>query len=553
MASGLVRRSGQRREHREGGLVSAEAGSEVNTAKADGKLRASVSAPVRLRFGAFVLSPRVRQLTRDGVPIPLIPKYFDLLVLLVRRRHEAVSKQHIFEQVWSDVVVSDGALAQAVRTLRRTLGDDSREPRYIRTVSRHGYQFVWPDVLEEPDDEPAAAPAAPRRPETQSREGGPASPKRPEIQSREGGTHPTDPTHLPHPTHLTHLTHPTHPTHLTHQTELADLIEQLLAATARAARDEARDIAERLHALGTAEAMARLSARPHHAAAVAIMRDARWNVPGAGDVPLLFDREAIGAIAALVGLRIADARRTIALRWASAAAAGALGGALSGTFGGILLTLSPGSNARPQSAVALAAVGALAGSVGAGGVAAGLAAAEALARSRRGLALVACGSIAGAIVAAVSDLVLRALLEALFGVRLFGAGSLPYGTAAIDGLVIGAAAGAGYALATAQPPGGGIAAPHGARRARTIAMVGLSCAIGAALLALAGRLLVGGMVHELARQSPDAQLVLAPLGRLIGEPDFGPVTRLLLSASEGGMFGCALAWGFTHRPPAKSR
>ena len=73
------------------------------------------------------------------------------------RRHDAVSKQAIFDEVWSDVVVSDGALSQAVRTLRRTLGDDSREPRFIRTVSRHGYQFVWAEVVEEIDDGQVAA------------------------------------------------------------------------------------------------------------------------------------------------------------------------------------------------------------------------------------------------------------------------------------------------------------------------------------------------------------------------------------------------------------
>jgi hypothetical protein len=325
-------------------------------------------------------------------------------------------------------------------------------------------------------------------------------------------------------------------------TDIEGLIDELITATAEGKSGEARDIAERLHALGTEQAIAHLTMRPRHARAIAVMRDARWNVPASGDVPLLGDREASRAIAALVRLRIADASRTIALRWASAAAAGALSGALSGTFGGILLTLSPGSNARPQSAVALAAIGALAGSVGAGGVAAGLAAAEALARSRRGLALVSCGALAGAVVAGLADLVLRAVLDTMFGVQL------RHATAAIDGLVIGGAAGAGYALATSQPPGGGIVAPHGRRRLMTIATVGASCAIAATLLAFAGRPLVGGMVHDVARNSPSAQLVLEPLGRLIGEPDYGPVTRSWLSAFEGVMFGCALAWGFTRRP-----
>ena len=51
-------------------------------------------------------------------------------------RGAAVHRREIFDRVWSDVIVSDSALSQAIRTIRRTLGDDSREPRFVRTVSR---------------------------------------------------------------------------------------------------------------------------------------------------------------------------------------------------------------------------------------------------------------------------------------------------------------------------------------------------------------------------------------------------------------------------------
>ena len=100
------------------------------------------NAGIRYRFGPFVLSPAQRLLLRDGVEVRLIPRYFDLLRLLIERRDEAVHRQEIFDRVWADVIVSDGALSQAIRTLRRALGDDPREPVFIRTVSRHGYQFV---------------------------------------------------------------------------------------------------------------------------------------------------------------------------------------------------------------------------------------------------------------------------------------------------------------------------------------------------------------------------------------------------------------------------
>ena len=106
----------------------------------------------RYRFSEFILSPRRRILVRNGRELPLIPRYFDLLVFLIERRTEAVHRREIFDRIWSDVVVSDSALSQAIRTIRRVLGDDSREPIFVRTVSRHGYRFVFGDVIEENDD-----------------------------------------------------------------------------------------------------------------------------------------------------------------------------------------------------------------------------------------------------------------------------------------------------------------------------------------------------------------------------------------------------------------
>jgi DNA-binding winged helix-turn-helix (wHTH) protein len=104
---------------------------------------------VRYRFSEFTLSPQRRLLLREEQEVPIIPRYFDLLLLLIERRREAIHRDEIFDKVWGDVSVSDSALSQAVRTIRRTLGDDSREPRFIRTVSRHGYQFVFAAVHEE--------------------------------------------------------------------------------------------------------------------------------------------------------------------------------------------------------------------------------------------------------------------------------------------------------------------------------------------------------------------------------------------------------------------
>src|SRR6266480_4774186 len=111
----------------------------------------------RYRFGEFIMSPRRRVLVRNGGEQPLIPRYFDRRVFLIEHRSEAVHRRDIFDCVWNDVVVSDSALSQAIRTIRRTLGDDSREPLFIRTVARHGYRFVFADVVEEDDEGPLPA------------------------------------------------------------------------------------------------------------------------------------------------------------------------------------------------------------------------------------------------------------------------------------------------------------------------------------------------------------------------------------------------------------
>ena len=467
--------------------------------------------PVRYRFDTFVLSPRQRLLLRDSSPVPVIPKYFDLLVLLVRHRHEAVSKQTIFADIWSDVIVSDGALSQAIRTLRRTLADNSREPRFIRTVSRHGYQFVCNEVIEEPDDGQLGAPAAPH--------GGIAV---------EGDARRVVPQSMP-------VVEP--------PDSVERLVDRLFIAIAAGpdGLDDARETAERLHLLGTAEALSIVVRRPNHAAAVAVMRDVRWSLAIAGPVPL----DTVSSLA-LIRLRIAEARRTMAHRWAGAAVAGVTGGIVAGLVGGMALSIAAGAQAMAQSALSLAAIGAAAGGIGGGGVGAGLAAAEVLARGRRGLALAVSGATAGALIALAAHVIVRAVLAGLVGARNI---EIP---GFVEGLVVGGAVGLGYAFATPQPPGGGMAAPTGQRRAGVALITGLAAGAAGAGLALANRTLIGGLINEIAKTSPNAQLVLAPLGQLIGEPDFGPATRVIISALECAAFGASVAWGLTIRPAPRA-
>lgn len=109
----------------------------MNTEESDG----TPDAP-RYRFGEFVIDVTDRQLWRGDTRIDLNARYFDALVLLVRERGKLVEKDRFFDQVWNDVVVSDSALTQCIKEIRKQLGDDASNPRYIQTVPGHGYRFI---------------------------------------------------------------------------------------------------------------------------------------------------------------------------------------------------------------------------------------------------------------------------------------------------------------------------------------------------------------------------------------------------------------------------
>ncbi|MGK6356858.1 winged helix-turn-helix domain-containing protein [Sphingomonas sp. DT-207] len=96
------------------------------------------------RFGRFLLDPDDRQLRRDEVPVELNARYLDALTLLVREQGRLVSKSRFFDEVWHGVPVTDEALTQCIKALRRQLGDDASQPRFIETVPKHGYRFIAP-------------------------------------------------------------------------------------------------------------------------------------------------------------------------------------------------------------------------------------------------------------------------------------------------------------------------------------------------------------------------------------------------------------------------
>jgi DNA-binding winged helix-turn-helix (wHTH) protein/TolB-like protein/Flp pilus assembly protein TadD len=93
-------------------------------------------------FGPFRLDAAEGQLLCAGREIPLTPKAFQLLQALVQNSGHVLDKDALIARVWADSFVEEKNLADNISILRKALGDDPKEPRYIKTVPRRGYRFV---------------------------------------------------------------------------------------------------------------------------------------------------------------------------------------------------------------------------------------------------------------------------------------------------------------------------------------------------------------------------------------------------------------------------
>lgn len=96
------------------------------------------------QFEGFRLDPAERRLLHEGQVLDVSGRYFDALELMVRERGSLVTKDRFMEEVWRGIPVTDEALTQCVRTLRKALGDDASRPRFIETIPKHGYRFIAP-------------------------------------------------------------------------------------------------------------------------------------------------------------------------------------------------------------------------------------------------------------------------------------------------------------------------------------------------------------------------------------------------------------------------
>ena len=132
-----------------------------------------MTPPAPLRFGPYLLDVAAARLTRDGRPLALRPKAFELLVALARRPGELLTKDELLDAVWGRRFITEGVIKTAVGELRDALGDDPKQPRWIETVARRGYRFVGfsagaVETEAAPASESRPAPAAPAAPATRA-------------------------------------------------------------------------------------------------------------------------------------------------------------------------------------------------------------------------------------------------------------------------------------------------------------------------------------------------------------------------------------------------
>jgi DNA-binding winged helix-turn-helix (wHTH) protein/tetratricopeptide (TPR) repeat protein len=108
-------------------------------------------------FGPYELDPERQMLLRDGEPVAIKPKVFDLLELLVESGGDLLSKDELMNRLWPDQFVEEANLTQSIYELRKLLDGGSGSRRYVETFPRRGYRFSCPVTIRQSPRKPAAA------------------------------------------------------------------------------------------------------------------------------------------------------------------------------------------------------------------------------------------------------------------------------------------------------------------------------------------------------------------------------------------------------------
>ena len=88
------------------------------------------------KFGEFIVDGDQKVLLRNDSPLPLAPKVFDTLLILLDSRGRIVEKEELMKRLWPDSFVEESNLTFNIQQLRKALGDNARQPRFIETVAR---------------------------------------------------------------------------------------------------------------------------------------------------------------------------------------------------------------------------------------------------------------------------------------------------------------------------------------------------------------------------------------------------------------------------------
>jgi TolB-like protein/DNA-binding winged helix-turn-helix (wHTH) protein/Tfp pilus assembly protein PilF len=105
------------------------------------------------RIGEWLVEPQLNSLSSADSSIRIEPKVMEVLIYLAGHAGEVVSKERLIEVIWEDRFVTDEVLTTSIWELRKALGDEARNPRFIQTVPRKGYRLIAPVLLEEKDEE----------------------------------------------------------------------------------------------------------------------------------------------------------------------------------------------------------------------------------------------------------------------------------------------------------------------------------------------------------------------------------------------------------------